>query len=53
MYLNKTFNANMTDKDMAVEERPREKMLAQGEKSLSNAELLAIILRTGTKQKCN
>ena len=51
MYLNKTFNANMTVKDMALEERPREKMLAQGEKSLSNAELLAIILRTGTKQK--
>ena len=36
---------------MALEERPREKMLAQGENSLSNAELLAIILRTGTKQK--
>ena len=36
---------------MALEERPREKMLLQGEKSLSNAELLAIILRTGTKQK--
>ena len=51
MYLNKTFNANMTVKDMALEERPREKMLVQGEKSLSNAELLAIILRTGTKQK--
>ena len=51
MYLNKTFNANMTVKDMALEERPREKMLAQGENSLSNAELLAIILRTGTKQK--
>ena len=51
MYLNKTFNANMTVKEMALEERPREKMLAQGEKSLSNAELLAIILRTGTKQK--
>ena len=38
-------------KNMALEERPREKMLIKGEKSLSNAELLAIILRTGTKQK--
>lgn len=27
MYLNKTFNANMTVKDMALEERPREKCL--------------------------
>ena len=36
---------------MALEERPREKMLTKGEKSLSNAELLAIILRTGTKKK--
>ncbi|WP_057561679.1 RadC family protein [Paraclostridium sordellii] len=36
---------------MALEERPREKMLNNGEKSLSNAELLAIILRTGTKKQ--
>lgn len=36
---------------MAVEERPREKMLHKGEKALSNSELLAILLRTGTKQK--
>lgn len=38
-------------KEMAPEERPREKMLAKGEKSLSNTELLAILLRTGTKDK--
>lgn len=36
---------------MALEERPREKMIAKGEQSLSNAELLAILLRTGTKDK--
>ncbi|WP_270504338.1 RadC family protein [Paraclostridium sordellii] len=36
---------------MALEERPREKMLNNGEKNLSNAELLAIILRTGTKKQ--
>lgn len=41
----------MTVKEMALEERPREKMLAKGEKSLSNVELLAILLRTGTKYK--
>lgn len=38
---------------MALEERPMEKMILYGEKSLSNAELLAILLRTGTKKKCN
>ncbi len=36
---------------MALENKPREKMFLQGEKSLSNAELLAIILRTGNKNK--
>lgn len=41
----------MTLKDMALEERPREKMLSKGESSLSNNELLAILLRTGTKNK--
>jgi len=41
----------MTVKEMALEERPREKMLAKGEKSLSNDELLSILLRTGTKRK--
>lgn len=41
----------MTLKNMALEERPREKMLNKGEKFLSNAELLALILRTGTKSR--
>ena len=36
---------------MALEERPMEKMILYGEKSLSNAELLAILLRTGTKKR--
>jgi DNA repair protein RadC len=35
-------------KDMSIEERPRERLIAYGPKSLSNAELLAIILRNGT-----
>lgn len=40
-----------TIKRMPLSERPREKMLTYGCQSLSNAELLAIILSTGTKDK--
>ena len=38
-------------KDMPVGERPREKLLEYGADKLSDAELLAIILRTGVKEK--
>lgn len=38
----------MKMKDLCADERPREKMLDKGASSLSNAELLAIMLRTGT-----
>ena len=34
-------------KEWADDDQPREKMLSQGKKSLSNAELLAILLRSG------
>jgi DNA repair protein RadC len=34
--------------DLCADERPREKMLERGAAALSNAELLAILLRTGT-----
>ena len=34
-------------KDLPEDERPREKMLAKGPQALSDAELLAILLRTG------
>lgn len=37
-------------KDLPNDERPREKLLTRGVQSLSNAELLAILLRTGTKE---
>ena len=40
----------MTIRDMTLEERPREKMLLNGANCLSDAELLAIIIRTGTKE---
>jgi len=36
-------------KDWPIDERPREKLLNQGADSLSDAELLAIFLRTGVK----
>jgi DNA repair protein RadC len=37
--------------DWAVEERPREKFLARGAESLSDAELLAILIRAGNKDE--
>lgn len=39
-----------TIKDLPLSERPREKMYSYGVESLSNAELLAIIIRTGNRQ---
>lgn len=38
-------------KNLASEERPREKMMYQGKEALSNTELLAILLRTGSREK--
>ncbi|MGE8206081.1 RadC family protein [Heyndrickxia sp. NPDC080065] len=38
-------------RDYPVEERPRERLIQNGAKSLSNQELLAILLRTGTKEE--
>jgi DNA repair protein RadC len=40
----------MKIKDLCEDERPREKMLHKGADTLSNAELLAILLRTGTEK---
>lgn len=39
----------LTIKDIPKEERPREKLLKYGVDNLSNSEILAIILKTGTK----
>lgn len=41
---------NFTIKELPNTERPRERLIEYGPQSLSNAELLAIILRTGTKK---
>lgn len=38
-------------KDLPSEDRPREKLILRGAQSLSDAELLAILLRTGMKGK--
>jgi DNA repair protein RadC len=42
---------NVTIHDLPDDERPRERLLQRGAASLSSAELLAIILRTGTAQE--
>lgn len=38
-------------RDLHVDDRPRERLIHQGPQSLSNQELIAILLRTGTKQE--
>jgi len=41
----------LTVKDLPLDDRPREKLLLRGAQSLSDAELVAILLRTGQKGK--
>lgn len=41
--------ANTRIKDMAAKDRPRERLAAEGAEALSNADLVAILLRTGMK----
>src|SRR5213592_1942461 len=41
----------MSIKTLPVDSRPREKLLARGAASLSDTELLALLLRTGTRDK--
>lgn len=38
-------------KELNIEERPRERLIAKGSSALGNAELLAILLRTGSGDK--
>jgi DNA repair protein RadC len=40
-------SGNPRIKDMAEQDRPRERLIAEGAEALSNAELVAILLRTG------
>ena len=41
----------MKMKDLCVDERPREKMLSKGPGAMSNAELLAILIGSGTQKE--
>ena len=47
VYINHNMVEYKTIKDWPEDERPREKLLKRGPESLSDGELLAIILRTG------
>lgn len=44
-------NIGITIKDLPIELRPRERLIANSPSYLSDSELLAILLKTGTKQK--
>jgi len=44
-------NNNYTIKSIPVDERPQEKLLKYGANSLSNSELIAIVLRIGSKEE--
>lgn len=45
------WEGTVTIKDMPVQERPREKLLKYGVRTLSNSELLAILIGTGARDK--
>ena len=47
----RTFPENLTLKQWADEDRPREKLLLKGKAAVSDAELIAILLRTGTREE--
>lgn len=44
-------NLKVTIKKLPISERPYEKLELQGEQALTNAELLAIIIKSGTKEE--
>lgn len=44
-------NRTMKIKEISADERPREKMLAKGAGAMSNAELLAILIGSGTQKE--
>jgi DNA repair protein RadC len=48
----KSSNKSSTSiKNRAVDDRPREKLLSKGRESLSDSQLLAILISTGSKNK--
>jgi DNA repair protein RadC len=46
-----SYTKNLTIKQWAEDDRPREKLLMKGRHSLSDAELLAILIGSGTKEE--
>lgn len=44
-------NKHLNIKDWSVQDRPREKLLAQGRKALSDAELIAILIGSGSRNE--
>ena len=48
LYLEKWLAESMKIKELCKQERPREKMISRGADALTDVELLAILLRTGT-----
>jgi len=49
--LSKEYLPNLSIKQWAEEDRPREKLVLKGKSTLSDAELLAILISTGTKNE--
>jgi len=49
--MNMKEDKKLTVKELPLDDRPREKLLLRGAQSLSDAELVAILLRTGKKGK--
>lgn len=49
--MNNKLPTSLMIRDVHVSDRPRERLVRQGASSLSNQELIAILLRTGTKQE--
>lgn len=46
-----SYNQKITIKSWAEEDRPREKLLSQGRRSLSDAELIAILIGSGSRDE--
>jgi len=49
--LQERISVSLTLRDLPEQERPRERMLREGVQALSDAELLAVLLRTGTRNE--
>jgi DNA repair protein RadC len=49
--MNPEHNPNLSIKQWAEDDRPREKLLLKGRTSLSDAELIAILIATGTREE--